>query len=89
MLRVTSIDTRKAQIPYMSTDVGVLKAPDDLPKYNGLSNAEMEKNFIKLDRAIDNKIKRRSFEDRFETPFLLKYFLAGGAIYLLWKSIKK
>lgn len=89
MLRVAGIDTNKTRLPYTSTNVGELKAPDYLPGYVGISNSEMERNFRKIDGGIDRRIKRKSFEDRFETPFLLKYILAGGFIYVLWKSIKK
>lgn len=89
MLRVSEIETRKTRIPYTATNVGVLQAPDHLPRYGRLSDYEMEKKFRELNARIDKKTIHRSFEDKHDTPFLLKYFLAGGALYVLWKSIKK
>ena len=88
MLRVSEIETRKTRIPYTAANIGVLQAPDYLPRYGRLSDYEMEKKFRKLNHSINKKTTKK-FEDKHKTPFLLKYFLAGGALYVLWKSIKK
>jgi len=86
MLRVGS-ETQRTRINYTAADVGVLTAPDKLPKFRTLTDYEMEMKFQKLNKSIDSK--RVSFEDRKKTPFLLKYVLIITGVYALWKSIKK
>lgn len=80
--------SNRVPVNYMAANVGVLTPPDHLAKYGGLSDSDMEKDFRKMDADINKRKKKISFEDRKNTPVLVKIILACAGIFALWKGGK-
>ena len=75
-------------VNYTAANVGVINPPDKLYRWGGLSDSEMEKSFRKMDNSINKKQKHISFEDRKNTPFLIKIGIAALGVVALLKSGK-
>ena len=80
--------SNRVPINYMAANVGVLTPPAHLAKYGGLSDSDMEKDFRKMDADINKRKKKISFEDRKNTPILVKIILACAGIFALWEGGK-
>ena len=79
--------SNNAPINYTSADVGVLNPPDKLGRWK-LTDAELENKFKTLDKDVYAHQKHYSFEDKKQTPTLVKFLFGGGLILLLWQGIK-
>jgi hypothetical protein len=72
----------------MAANTGVLTPPDRLYRYGGLSDSEMEKSFRTMDNDINRRQKHLSFEDRKNTPVIIKGLLSLLAVVGIWKGGK-
>lgn len=73
---------------YTAAKVGTLNPPERLARYGGLSDSEMERDFLQINGEINKKSRSVSFEDRKKTPVLVKFIAAIVGIFALFKGCK-
>ena len=73
---------------YTAADVGVLTPPDKLMRFK-LTDAELEDKFQTVHGEVTKKQKHYSFEDKKNTPTLIKMAFGAGFLILAWQGIKR
>lgn len=81
--------SNRIPVNYTAANVGVLTPPDRLARYGGLSDSDMEKNFREINTDINKRQKHVSFEDRKQTPILVKIIIACAGAFALFKGGRK
>lgn len=80
--------SNRVPVNYTSANVGIITPPDRIARYGGLSDSDMERDFLQMNADINKRKKHVSFEDRKDTPVLVKIILGCAGLFALWKGGK-
>lgn len=72
-------------VNYASAKVGVLSAPDKIGKYQPMNSQELNDRYKTITKDISGKQKYLSFEQKKDTPILVKILIGALTLFGLWK----